>query len=157
MLLGIGVDSIEISRVVKAMEKEHFVHRIFTEKERAEMEHTKRRGASDFAGKEAVVKAFGTGFAGIDACEEEILRRESGAPYVTLYGAARKKAEEMGITDWKISITNTKEVATASVTAVADDVKEQKEGTFMKEMYSGEQAKAIDTHAIDTMGMPSLV
>ena len=103
MILGIGVDSIEISRVVKAMEKEHFVHRIFTEKERAEMEHAKRRGASDFAGKEAVVKAFGTGFAGIDACEVEILRRESGAPYVTLYGAARKKAEEMGITDWKIS------------------------------------------------------
>ena len=68
MILGIGVDSIEISRVVKAMEKEHFVHRIFTEKERAEMEHAKRRGASDFAGKEAVVKAFGTGFAGIDAC-----------------------------------------------------------------------------------------
>ena len=27
----------------------------------------------------------------------------------------------------------------------------------MKEMYSGEQAKAIDAHAIDTMGMPSLV
>ena len=80
MILGIGVDSIEISRVVKAMEKEHFVHRIFTEKERAEMEHAKRRGASDFAGKEAVVKAFGTGFAGIDACEVEILRRESGAP-----------------------------------------------------------------------------
>ena len=86
MILGIGVDSIEISRVVKAMEKEHFVHRIFTEKERAEMEHAKRRGASD--------------------------------------GAARKKAEEMGITDWKISITNTKEVATAFVIAVADDVKE---------------------------------
>ena len=90
MILGIGVDSIEISRVVKAMEKEHFVHRIFTEKERAEMEHAKRRGASDFAGKEAVVKAFGTGFAGIDACEVEILRRESGAPYVTLYGSEKK-------------------------------------------------------------------
>ena len=125
MILGIGVDSIEISRVVKAMEKEHFVHRIFTEKERAEMEHAKRRGASDFAGKEAVVKALGTGFAaGIDACDVEILRRESGAPYVTLYGAVKKKAEEMGITDWKISITNTKEVATAFVIAVADDVKE---------------------------------
>lgn len=27
----------------------------------------------------------------------------------------------------------------------------------MKELYSGEQAKAIDFHAIDTMGMPSLV
>ena len=100
MILGIGVDSIEISRVVKAMEKEHFVHRIFTEKERAEMEHTKRRGASDFAGKEAVVKAFGTGFAGIDACEVEILRRESGAPYVTLYGAARKKAGDYRLEDF---------------------------------------------------------
>ena len=96
MILGIGVDSIEISRVVKAMEKEHFVHRIFTEKERAEMEHAKRRAASDFAGKEAVVKAFGTGFAGIDACEVEILRRESGAPYVTLYGAAKKKSRRNG-------------------------------------------------------------
>lgn len=41
MILGIGVDSIEISRVVKAMEKEHFLHRIFTEKERAEMDHAK--------------------------------------------------------------------------------------------------------------------
>ena len=75
--------------------------------------NTQKGGASDFAGKEAVVKAFGTGFAGIDACEVEILRRESGAPYVTLYGAARKKAEEMGITDWKISITNTKDCAAA--------------------------------------------
>ncbi len=61
------------------------------------MEHAKRRGASDFAGKEAVVKAFGTGFAGIDACEVEILRRESGAPYVTLYGAARKKQKKWGL------------------------------------------------------------
>ena len=74
-----------------------------------------------FAGMGA---GLGTGFAGIDASEVEILRGESGAPYVTLYGAARKKAEEMGITDWKISITNTKEVATAFVIAAANDVKE---------------------------------
>ena len=84
--------------------------------------NTCKRGA-DY-GKKEVVKALGTGFAGIDASEVEILRGESGAPYVTLYGAARKKAEEMGITDWKISITNTKEVATAFVIASANDVKE---------------------------------
>ena len=97
MILGIGVDSIEISRVVKAMEKEHFVHRIFTEKERAEMEHAKRRGASDFAGKEAVVKAFGTGFAGIDACEVEILRRESGAPMLRFMVQREKKQKKWGL------------------------------------------------------------
>lgn len=96
MILGIGVDSIEISRVVKAMEKEYFVHRIFTEKERAEMEHAKRRGASDFAGKEAVVKAFGTGFAGIDACEVEILRRESGRPLCYTLWCGEKKSRRNG-------------------------------------------------------------
>lgn len=118
MIVGIGVDSIEISRVIKAMEKDYFVHRIFTEREIEQLDSTKRRGASDFAGKEAVAKAFGTGFNGIKAGEIEILRDEKGAPYVVLGGAAKKLAEEMGITDWKISITNTKDVATAFVVAV---------------------------------------
>lgn len=117
MIVGIGLDSIEISRVVKAMEKEHFVHRIFTEREIAQLDSSKRRGASDFAGKEAVVKALGTGFAGIEAREIEILRNEKGAPYVRLHGAAKEKAEELGIVDWKISITNTKELAMAYVVA----------------------------------------
>lgn len=118
LIVGIGVDSIEISRVIKAMEKEHFVHRIFTEKEIEQLDSTKRRGASDFAGKEAVVKALGTGFVGIEAREIEILRNEKGAPYVVLRGAAKLLAEEKGITDWKISITNTKETATAFVVAL---------------------------------------
>lgn len=99
MILGIGVDSIEISRVVKAMEKEHFLHRIFTEKERAEMDHAKRRGASDFAGKEAVVKALGTGFAGIDASEVEILRGESGAPMLHFMVRREKKQKK-----WELRI-----------------------------------------------------
>lgn len=117
MIVGIGLDAIEISRVVKAMEKEHFVHRIFTEREIAQLDSGKKRGASDFAGKEAVVKALGTGFAGIQAREIEILRNEKGAPYVCLHGAAKEKAEELGIVDWKISITNTKELAMAYVVA----------------------------------------
>lgn len=117
MIIGIGVDSIEISRVVKAMEKDHFVHRIFTEREIEQMDFSKRRGASDFAGKEAVVKALGTGFIGVGASEVEILRNEKGAPYVVLHGKATEIAERMGIKDWKISITNTKELATAFVVA----------------------------------------
>lgn len=119
MIIGIGVDSIEISRVLKAMEKDHFVHRIFSEREIDQLDSTKRRAASDFAGKEAVAKALGTGFLGIQAAEVEILRDEKGAPYVILEGAAKKLAEEMGITNWKISITNTKDVATAFVVALS--------------------------------------
>lgn len=113
MLIGVGVDTIEISRVIHACERQSFVERIFTSKEREQWDKNKRRAASDFAGKEAVVKVFGTGFAGIDANEISILRRENGAPYVVLSGKAEEMAKEMGIRDIKISITNTKELATA--------------------------------------------
>ncbi len=118
MIVGIGVDTVEISRVVRACEREHFVSRIFTEAEAAQFDKSRRRAASDFAGKEAVVKALGTGFSGIEAREVEILRRETGAPYVVLHGAAKAKAEQLQIAEIFISITNTKELATAFAVGV---------------------------------------
>lgn len=121
MLVGIGVDTIEISRVLHACEREHFAERIFTPKEREQWDKGKRRAASDFAGKEAVAKVFGTGFSGIEANEIAILRAESGAPYVELSGKAQKKAEEMGIDRIWISITNTKDLATAFAVGVREE------------------------------------
>lgn len=118
MVVGIGVDSIEIKRVVHACEKQHFVDRVFTPGEIAQFDANRRRAASDFAGKEAVAKVFGTGFSGIEASEIEILRNESGAPYVVLYGRAKEKAEELEIHQILISITNTKELATAFAVGV---------------------------------------
>lgn len=115
MIIGIGVDSIVIARVQRAMKREHFVEKIFTEKERQQMDTKYRRAASDFAGKEAVVKVFGTGFNGVDANEIAILRDEKGAPYIELYGKAKKKAEMMNINKWHISLTNTEDVVTAFV------------------------------------------
>lgn len=117
MIIGIGVDMIEIARVIRACERGHFLERIFSEREIDQMDTKKRRAASDFAGKEAVVKALGTGFTGIDADEIEILRTENGAPYVELHGKAAEKAEKLGVRIWHISITNTKELVTAFVTA----------------------------------------
>ena len=77
--------------------------------------------ASCFAGKEAVSKALGTGFAGdITWRGIEILRRESGAPYVRLSGEVLELASSMGIIDWFISISYLDEVAMASVIAVGD-------------------------------------
>lgn len=117
MIIGVGVDMIEISRVVRACERGHFLETVFSGREIAQMDKRKRRAASDFAGKEAVVKALGTGFTGIEAGEIEILRDEDGAPCIELHGKAKEKAEELGIRDWKISITNTKELVTAFVIA----------------------------------------
>ncbi|MCM1246066.1 MAG: holo-ACP synthase [Roseburia sp.] len=123
MIIGVGVDSVEISRVQHSCERSHFTERIFTKEEIAQFDRRKVRAASDFAGKEAVVKVFGTGFAGCQPAEIEILRDDKGAPYVKLYGGARKIAEELGIKTIKISITNTSDTATAFAVG-SDDGKE---------------------------------
>lgn len=113
MVIGIGVDSVEIKRVQKSCESSHFLKRIFTGEEIRQFDKRKIRAASDFAGKEAVVKVFGTGFCGCYPSEIEILRNSEGAPYVKLYGGAKEIARKLGIKDIKISITNTSELATA--------------------------------------------
>ena len=52
----------------------------------------------NFSGKEAVSKAFCTGITSEVRLEEiEILREESGAPYVVLYGATLEVAKKLGV------------------------------------------------------------
>lgn len=123
MIIGIGVDAVEISRVQKSCERGHFQDHIFTAAEIEQFDKRKVRAASDFAGKEAVAKVFGTGFSGCLPGEIEILRDEKGAPYVKLYGGAREIAEDLGITSIKISITNTSDLAVAF--AVGSDDREE--------------------------------
>lgn len=123
MILGIGIDTIEIARVLRACERSgHFVERTYTPGEIAQFAGHKVRKASDFAAKEAVAKAFRTGFYQCEPREIEVLRGELDEPYVRLYGRAKKLAERMGITQMHISITNTKNEVTAFV--VATDEKE---------------------------------
>lgn len=120
MILGVGVDAVEISRVQKSCEKGHFQSRIFTEAEIEQFDKRKVRAASDFAGKEAVVKVFGTGFSGCFPSDIEILRDEKGAPYVNLYRGAKEIAEGLGITSIQISITNTADLAVAFAVGIGD-------------------------------------
>ncbi|WP_420636614.1 holo-ACP synthase [Candidatus Palauibacter sp.] len=77
--------------------------------------------AGRFAGKEAVAKALGTGFAGdITWRGIEILRRESGAPFVRLSDEVLELAERLGVTEWFISISHCRDITTASVIAMGD-------------------------------------
>lgn len=77
--------------------------------------------ASCYAAKEAVVKALGTGFKGdITWRGIEILRRESGVPYIRLRDEVLALATGMGITEWFISISYLDEVAMVSVIAVGE-------------------------------------
>ncbi|MBR1742593.1 MAG: holo-ACP synthase [Lachnospiraceae bacterium] len=117
-IIGIGTDQISCERVKKACESSSFLKKYYSEEEQSLIEKRQSRAATNFAGKEAVSKAFGTGFAGIFPKEIEILRDEKGAPYVQLSGTARKTAENMGIFKIHISLTDTKEYASAFVIAV---------------------------------------
>lgn len=115
MILGIGIDLIEMERIKKACVKEAFLIRYFTLKERQLIHDHIEKAAGNFAVKEAVVKVFGTGFGKIEPKDIEVLRNEKGAPVIKLYGAAEKEAKAMGIERLHVSITNTESYAAAYV------------------------------------------
>ena len=116
MIVGNGVDIIEIERIKKAMGQKGFMERIFTYKE---LEYIKERDfktetvAASFSGKEAVSKALGTGFRGFGFRDIEILRDDLGKPYVVLYEGALKRAEELGYESISLSLSHDRERATA--------------------------------------------
>lgn len=88
MILGIGTDIIEIDRIQKAVEKNsNFLNKIFTEKEIKMFKSKNMRYeviAGNFAGKEAVSKALGTGIRGFALKDIEILRDDLGKPVVMI-------------------------------------------------------------------------
>ena len=115
MIIGIGNDLIEVDRVVKACEKEHFLKRCFTEQEQKLILADTKKAADNFAVKEAVSKMFGTGFREIVPLEIECLRDELGKPYVNLYGKAFEMGKVYGLKTIHVSISNTKQYASAFV------------------------------------------
>lgn len=117
MIAGIGIDIIEIQRVKKAIERDSFIERVYSERER-EYCSARRKGAAEsyagrFAAKEAVLKAFGTGLRDGKLNEIEILNDELGCPGVTLSGYFKKLAEERGITKIWVSISHSQGNAVA--------------------------------------------
>ena len=121
---SVGLDAIEIERIAEAIAQhgERFLARVYTGDERklalASGEAAPQFYAGRFAAKEAVLKALGTGYAeGLGFREVEILRHENGAPRITLHGAAKEKAHDLGITKMLVSITHTRTDAYAVAVA----------------------------------------
>ncbi len=108
---------IEIARVGKACEKQAFLSRIYTEDECLQAGKSIPRLAGNFAVKEAVAKSLGTGFSGFGPRDIEVLRDERGKPFVRVFGGAKERAREMGVTDFHVSITDTREYVAAFAVA----------------------------------------
>ena len=96
------------------------MRKYYTEAQQILIEKRKSCAATNFAGKEAVVKAFGTGFLNCMPGDIEILRDEYGKPYVNLLNKAKNIAKEKGITKIHISLSDTDTLATAYVVAEGD-------------------------------------
>ena len=125
-IVGHGVDIVKVAKVQLLLDhaEEETITDWFTGSERVQAPTAEGPRAEHFAGqvaaKEAIVKALGTGLIGDMAWTEiEVLRRESGAPNVTLYGAVQEAANQRRIATWYVSISHGDEYAVASAIAVS--------------------------------------
>ena len=119
MILGIGIDIIEVARIQSSYEKfgERFLKRILHPNEIAYCLSHKSPApflAARFAAKEAISKAFGTGIGSQLGWQDmEVVRRESGEPYVVLHGDGSKLLEQRGGRVVLISLSHTQQHAAA--------------------------------------------
>ena len=123
MVVGIGVDIIEISRLVTAFAQPHgerLRQRIFTAQEIAYCEQTARREeryATRFAAKEAARKALGAA-APVKALgwhEVELIATAEGAPTLAFHGRADELIKQLEITRAHVSLSHGSDQAIAFV------------------------------------------
>lgn len=116
---SVGVDAVEIARVARSLERfgDRFLRRVYTPREVERCRGRIPELAARFAGKEAISKALGTGLRGIAWAEMEILADRRGKPIVHLHGRAARRAEELGLTAFAISLTHSRDLAIAFVVA----------------------------------------
>jgi len=123
MIVGIGTDIIETSRILSLLKKhdESFAKRILSEQELAiyQRQTIKEKFiAKKWAAKEAVSKALGTGFTqGVSFTDMTIEHTEEGKPLIVLTGKTKQVADKLGIIRWSISISDEKHYALAFVIA----------------------------------------
>lgn len=124
MIKGIGTDIIEIDRVKEAVEKnQRFITKYFTENEQElfkERSFNPSTIAANFATKEAVSKALGTGFRSFTLLDIEVLRDRLGKPYVNLYNQAKSLKDQLGIDHIYVTISHNRKDVVAF--AVAEEV-----------------------------------
>jgi len=121
MILGIGTDLAEVERIRESIARfgDRFLNRIYTAGERAysaSKANPVERLAARFAAKEAGMKAIGTGWSqGVTWHDFAVVNEESGRPTLALNGAAKRKADTMGVKRISLSLTHTSATALAVV------------------------------------------
>jgi holo-[acyl-carrier protein] synthase len=119
MILGIGTDIVQVSRMQKWVSDSQMIQRFFNPAEwmekgtdSAKCQHY----AARFAAKEAFSKALGTGITGFSLQDVYITNDESGKPFLNVKdSAADVLKERCGECKLHVSLSHEKEYATAFV------------------------------------------
>ena len=121
MIVGSGIDLVEIGRIQHSMDRygSRFLDRVYTAAEQAYCLRKRKAAesfAARFAAKEAGAKALGTGISfGVNWLEIEVVRAPGGRPTLRFHGRAAQIAAAMGVVRSALSITHTAALAMASV------------------------------------------
>lgn len=114
MILGIGVDVVDVARFTATLERTpQLRERLFTEGERSLGVESL---AARFAAKEAVAKALGAP-PGLGHLDAEVLVGAYGKPELLVTGKAAEVADGLGVKRWHISLSHDAGVAVAYVIA----------------------------------------
>lgn len=121
MIIGIGIDAVEIERFRQSLERTASLKdRLFTADELSYVQPQVDPSASlaaRFAAREAVMKALGVGLGAFDFHDVSVCRASSGQPDLLVVGRAQQLAIDQGITHWHLSLTHTESLAMAYVIA----------------------------------------
>lgn len=120
-VIGVGIDAVDIGRFRELLvRREAMRHRLFSP---AELEVLVGRVdpvpslAARFAAKEAVMKSLGVGLGAFGFHDCEILRSDSGAPWLRSSGHLVELERDRGVGRWHVSLTHTDTSAHAVVLA----------------------------------------
>jgi holo-[acyl-carrier protein] synthase len=119
MVLGIGIDVVQVERIRRWKEVPGMFERYFHPQE---IETARRNGkngvlslAARFAAKEAFGKALGTGVGGFSLRDIEVINDPHGKPELNLYGKARQVLDAFGGRRVLVSLTHEEDNAIAMV------------------------------------------
>jgi holo-[acyl-carrier protein] synthase len=122
MIAGLGIDAVDLARAERmlAQHGDRVLLRLCTE---GEATYVRARSlpaqhlAARLAAKEAAFKALAGGGASppISWRDVEVVSGADGAPTLAFHGAARTRADQLGVTRWHVSLTHSELTAVAVV------------------------------------------
>ncbi len=116
MVVGIGVDLVDVARFERALERTPTLRsRLFGLEDLSRHDLSAQSLAARFAAKEAALKALGGNVPGFTWHDVQVSGDSGNPPQLLLTGAALERAGDSGATSWHLSLSHDKGMAVAFV------------------------------------------